>query len=327
MKKIALISLILSAILSGQIAIAKEFTDVNKMNADFVAIDYLSAQNILKGYDDGSFKPDQMVNRAESLKIIFAGLNITMDASADLSKLFPDVKADDWFAAYVAQAKSKAIISGNADGTFAPARTVSRAEFMKMLLETVGFKKELWLDQQIFADVPKDAWFAPYLNYAGKSGLLSKDSNNNLYPSKQLSRAEVSGIVYLMLVIINSKDSQFLIAQANAQIAQIENYLGGNDVASADRAAKLAVDMTQQVLKLLPTDLVVLGTAKIAKAYSLLVSSFIAALESRYADARDLANQTIAKADEAWQANHDTETVAKHLKDKANEILTQIAAK
>lgn len=327
MKKIVLTSLILVATLSGQVSFAKEFTDVNKMNADFVAIDYLSSQNILTGYEDGSFKPDQLVNRAEALKIIFSGLNVKLDAGADLSKLFLDVKADDWFAAYVAQAKSKGIISGNTDGTFAPARTVSRAEFMKMLLETVGFKKELWLNQQIFDDVPKDAWFAPYLNYAGKSGLLSKDNNNNLYPAKELSRAEVSEIVYLILTIINSKDSQFLITQAEAQIAQIENYLGGNNVAGADRAAKLAVDMTQQALKLLPTDPVVLGTAKIAKAYSLLVSSFVAALEARYSDARDLANQTIAKADEAWQVNHDTETVAKHLKDKANEILVQIAGK
>lgn len=331
MKKITLYSLILPALMSmmvgWQVSLAKEFTDVNKMNANFVAIDYLSSQNILKGYEDGSFKPDQKVNRAESLKIIFSGLKVTMETGMDLSKLFPDVKADDWFAVYVAHAKNKGIISGNVDGTFAPARTVSRAEFIKMLLETVGFKKELWLNLQIFADIPKEAWFAPYLNYAGKSGLLSKDSNNNLYPAAQLSRAEVAEIVYLMLVIINSKDLQFLISQSEAQMAQIEIYLGENDIASGNRAATLAVDMTQQALKLLPADAVVLGTAKIAKAYSLLVSSFIAALESRYADARDLANQTIAKADEAWQVNHDTEIVARHLKDKANEILTQIAGK
>jgi len=339
MKKIILSGLILGTMISGQIAMAKEFSDVNKMNADFVAIDYLSAQNVLNGYADGTFKPDQMVNRAESLKIIFAGLAVKLDSAADLSKLFPDVKATDWFAAYVAQAKAKAIISGNADGTFAPARTVSRAEFLKMLLETVGFKKELWVNQQIFNDVPKDAWFTPYLNYAGKSGLLTKDKDNNIFPARQLSRAEVAEIVYLLMTIINGNDENFLITQANAQIAQIENYLGGNDVASADRSAKLAVDMTQQALKLsttavtatpalvLPSAAVVLGTAKIAKAYSLLVSSFIAALESRYADARDLANQTIAKADEAYQANPDTETLAKHLKDKANQILIQIAGK
>lgn len=306
---------------------ARTFNDVNKVDPNFVAIDYLSNNDVLKGYADGNFKPDQLVNRAEALKIIFLSLDMTVDAKADLNNLFPDVKSSDWFATYVAQAKIKGIIGGNADGTFAPGRSVSRAEFVKMLLETVGFKKEMWLNQQLFEDVPKDAWFAPYMNYAGKSGLLSKDKKGDLLPSAQLSRAEVAEIVYLMMLITKSEDSNFLLSQSVAQVAQIENYLGVKDVASADRAAKLAVDMTQQAIKLLPGDSTAMGKAKIAKAYSLLVSAFIAALESRYTDARDLASQTITKATEAWQADQTTQPVAKHLKDKANEVLNQIRGK
>ncbi len=322
---------VLAMIAGNQIGFAKEFTDVNKMDADFVAIDYLSSQDVLNGYEDGSFKPGQLVNRAESLKMIFAGLKTPVPGGYDMdpSKLFPDVAVADWYAPYVALARSKGIISGNQDGTFAPARTVTRAEFLKMLLETVGFKKELWVNQQIFADVAADAWYTPYMNYAGKSGMLSRDSDNKLYPNRELSRAEVAKIIYLTLVIINSQDMAFLSSQADAQISQIENYLSGNDVVSADRSAKLAVDLTQQALKLSadPSDAEVLSKAKIARAYSLLVSSFVAALESRYGDARELANQTITKADEAWQVNHDTETVTKHLKDKAAEILAQLEGK
>ena len=45
-------------------AFAKTFNDVNKVDPNFVAIDYLSSKDVLKGYADGNFKPDQLVNRA-----------------------------------------------------------------------------------------------------------------------------------------------------------------------------------------------------------------------------------------------------------------------
>ncbi len=303
---------------------AKQFPDVPNTHSNYVAINFLSDQDVLKGYPDGQFMPEKLVNRAEALKIIFAGTKAKIDPGIAKDNLFKDVKSNDWFAEFVAHAKSKGIVGGNPDGTFAPGRDVSRAEFVKMLLMTAGFKEDSWKGQEHFADVPKDAWFNPYLNYAGKAGLIAKDENNNLNPAKNLSRGEVAEILYLILVIMNGKDTQFLVDQSEAQMAQIELYVASSDVKSAKRASELAVDLTQQAYRNLPDNNVVLGAAKIAKGYDALVDAFIYALKKDYVKATELANLVITKADEAWQANNETQPIARHLKDRAREILAQI---
>lgn len=59
------------------------------------------------------------------------GFGTTVWAQANI---FPDVDLTDWFYPYVNEIKDWGIVSGNDDGTFAPARNINRAEFSKMLV-------------------------------------------------------------------------------------------------------------------------------------------------------------------------------------------------
>lgn len=299
------------------------FSDVPRTHKHSVAIDYLSQQGIIKGYQEGTFKPEQLINRAEALKIIFIGKNIIPPSTVS-EVSFTDIKSSDWFAPYVMKAKELNVITGNPDGTFAPGRTVSRAEFIKMLLLVNSFKPDKWINQQMFPDIPQDAWYTAYMNYAGQAGLLEKDPQNNLKPAQELTRGEVAEILYLMTVIRNGKDTQFLIDQSQAQMAQIEIYIAANNLVSAKRASELAVDITQQAYQNAPTNKVVLGAAKLGRAYDFLVDSLIAALQKRSDEAKLLANNAITKATEAWEANNDLQPIARHIKDLANQILSKL---
>ncbi len=62
---------------------------------------------------------------------VLLGLGFTAFAQGTV---FPDVQLDDWFAEYVLEIKDWGVVSGNDDGTFAPARNINRAEFSKMLV-------------------------------------------------------------------------------------------------------------------------------------------------------------------------------------------------
>lgn len=328
MKKL-LIGALLAALMFPAATMAvvetKGFSDVPLAHMNYVAISYLNGEGVIKGYDDGTFKPDQLVNRAEALKIILEGNKV--DTAAEFKETgFTDVKTADWFAKYVVAGKTMGIINGNPDGSYAPGRNVAKSEFVKILLNANGFNPDKWKDQQIFTDVPADAWFSPYMNYAGQAGLISADEKNNLDPGKQLTRAEVAEIYYLMAVIRNGADSQFLLNQAETQMAQIEIYIAAQNPLSAKRASELAVDMTQQAYKNIPDNGIVLGAAKLARAYDYLVNSYISALQEQPQVATDWANQAIAKATEAWEANNELQTLARHIKDRANEILAQVAA-
>jgi hypothetical protein len=305
---------------------AKEFQDVGKNHDNYAAISYLNEQGILTGYEDGSFKPAQLVNRAEVVKIILEGLKISGEVNeADLSS-FPDVTGDEWFARYVLLAKQRGIVAGNADGNFAPARTVIRAELMKMLANAVNLNIEKWQGQSFYKDVPVDAWFNPFMNYAGKAGLITADAENKLYPERELNRGEVAEIIYLLVILKNAGNNEFLLEQAGVQMSLIDGYVDNKQIAMAKRSAELAVDMTQQALKNTPENVEVLAEAKLARSYDYLISSYILALQNNFAQAMEMSTMAILKADEATQASISTQSTAIYLKDSAEEIQSQLVS-
>ena len=322
MKKL-LIAALLMTTLATPIAYAASFSDVSQTHPHFVAIADLSEAGILNGYPDGSFQPDRIVNRVEALKVILGGANVQV-ATETTENPFSDTPKEQWYSPFVAKAKELGIVNGNPDGSFAPDRQVKRAEFMKMLLETNRFKKDKWEGQQFYTDVPPESWYAPYLNYAGKSGLLIPDAKGNLLPERAVTRAEMAEILYLTRIILRGRDSSFLVNQAEKQMAQIEAYIAAKEIGSAKRASELAFDFTQQALSLLPDNNIVLSAAKIAKAYDLLIDAYIAGLQQQKDKARELAELAKVKATEGWEANNDIQPVAKHIKDRADEIISQL---
>lgn len=302
-----------------------DFPDVLRTHDAYVAISYLAESGVLSGYPDGTFKPDNPINRAEVLKVILGGSNI--EAPEDFVEVtFPDFQREDWFARFVMKAKELGIVKGNdEDGTFAPARQVNKAEFLKMLLMANQIKPvPLEEGEAVAADVPAEVWFAPYVNYAFQVGIITKNSQDMLEPAKLLARGEVADMMYLLILIKGSKDTQFLLHRAEAELAQIEVYIAANKVFQAKRASELAVDLTQQAYKNMPDNNVVLGAAKLARAYDWLVDSFILGIQKDNEGAAELANKAIDKATEAWEANNATQPIARHIKDRAREILAQV---
>ncbi|MDF2379575.1 MAG: S-layer homology domain-containing protein [Candidatus Gracilibacteria bacterium] len=322
MKKIAIIAFVFGIIFSPS-ALAKEFPDVPREHIHYVAIDYLSEEGIIKGNPDGTFAPGGEVNRASALTLILksAGVGLKKDIS---ETGFSDVSSDQWFAQSVVTAKELGIVNGNPDGTFTPGAPVQRAAFLKMLLETNRFKKEKWAGESTAKDVPKDAWHAPYMTYGVKAGLVIPDKNGNVMPDKVLDRGEMAEIIYVLNIILKGSNTQFLITQAEKQMAQIEIYIGDKNINLSKRASELSVDLTQQAMKNKPEDNVVLGAAKIARAYDLLVDAFIAGLQKNPEKAKEFAEMSKAKAGEAYAANPETQPIGKHIKMRNDEILAQL---
>jgi tetratricopeptide (TPR) repeat protein len=162
------------------------------------------------------------------------------------------------------------------------------------------------------------------MNYALKVGIVTKNAENNAEPSKLLSRGEVADMMYLLILIKSSDDTQFLLHRAEAELAQIEVYIAANKIVNAKRASELAVDLTQQAYRNMPDNNVVLGAAKLARSYDWLVDSFIYGIQKDYEKAAEFANKSIDKASEAWEANNATQPIARHIKDRAREILAQV---
>lgn len=177
------------------------FADVTSSTRHARAISYLQSKQVISGYPDGTFKPEQTINRAEVTKVILGGSAI--EPLSGLTRVsFTDVFNDDWFAGWVERAKDMGIVSGNPDGSFTPSTTVNKASALKILLLTnqIDLSSVIVISDP-FADVDTGDWFAIYFQYAKDAGLLEADANGKVYPSAGMTRAEVAEMMYRLIRI------------------------------------------------------------------------------------------------------------------------------
>lgn len=171
------------------------FNDVTSTSKNGKAISYLKKKNIIKGYDDGSFRPDNELNRAELLKILVEGAGHSPDPT-QYQNCFPDVKTD-WYAKYVCFAKEKGWIQGYKDNTFRPASNINKVEALKMLLEI--FEVEMiQATENPYEDVAKGEWYTDYVNTA-KQGDLLEEKSANYEPAKMITRGQISENIFRLL--------------------------------------------------------------------------------------------------------------------------------
>lgn len=97
---------------------------------------YLKLMAIIEGYEDGTFKPEASITRAEALKMMLYAKGMS-DLNVDgVENIFSDIAEGDWFYAAVLKGYSMGIISGYQDGTFGPNNSITRAEFTKIFVNT-----------------------------------------------------------------------------------------------------------------------------------------------------------------------------------------------
>ncbi len=94
---------------------------------------------VVSGYEDGSFKPNSYITRAEVLTLLFNAKGIATD-SASAKAGFPDVQQNLWYSPAINFAVEKGIVSGYEDGTFGPSNYVTRGEMAKLAILVKALK-------------------------------------------------------------------------------------------------------------------------------------------------------------------------------------------
>lgn len=195
--KLATILLVV-LLLPTETAGAGTFSDLSENHTNYDAILYLQENGVLNGYSDGTFRPDQTVNRAEFLKIILEGSDIALDISTDTP--FTDINHNEWYGPYVKKAFHESWINGYSDGTFRPNQTINKVEALKILAVVQGWQLATPTTQP-FTDTTLDAWYTPYISYAKEHGYL-EESGNYFSPAVNMSRAKISEVIYRTIATI-----------------------------------------------------------------------------------------------------------------------------
>ncbi|MEK7672879.1 MAG: glycoside hydrolase domain-containing protein [Patescibacteria group bacterium] len=190
-----IVSLILVTTISSITLTTQAFTDI-KDSEQKIAIDYLEAKGVIDGYADGTFKPNNLINRAELAKILVEAADYNPDVD-QYHSCFPDVKKE-WFARYICFAKEKGWVQGYPNNTFKPAQNVNRAEAMKMLLNSRKIEVPANVNTNIFKDVKVGEWYAPYVKVAKDQKVTL--AQNFFYPESSITRGEFSLFAYRSMI-------------------------------------------------------------------------------------------------------------------------------
>jgi len=139
----------------------------------------------LSGYPDGSFKPDQAINRAEFVTVLnrAAGYRETKEIA------FTDVSSTDWFAADLAKAIAVGYISGYSDRSFKPGKAVTRQEAATILARAAK------LNSSVLTANYKDkgeiaSWSASSVAAVSSQGFLTGYPDGCFKPERAMTRAE-----------------------------------------------------------------------------------------------------------------------------------------
>ena len=152
MKKLKRIAaLTLAAACAATVCAGAAFTDQSDIKVDSRVIDTLVEKNVIKGYENGSFQPNETVSRAEMAKMIYVlrtngGTDAVLrtnggtDAATYAEKMstnFNDVN-NHWASGYIKYCYAYGIVAGKSSTVFAPDAPVTTVEAAKMLLVYSG---------------------------------------------------------------------------------------------------------------------------------------------------------------------------------------------
>ena len=155
------------------------FSDVTSAHWAANYIGYMEQFGIVRGYSDGTFRPNAPITRAE-----FAAICCRFEKLTSGTVTFSDVPASHWAAKSIAYAATRGWVTGYADGTFKPGNNITRAEVAAVtcrLLERNADKeyirahlKEL---PRVFSDLNEQHWAYWYAMEAANGHDYTKSGN------------------------------------------------------------------------------------------------------------------------------------------------------
>lgn len=230
----------------GIVHAAKEnpqsFSDVPPTHSHYDAIEFLTEADIVSGYEDGTFKPDGTINRAEAMKLVVLGENVWFGMEFSGERIaeptvgivgegeggeksegdegsrevttppftFSDFEENSWFSPYVYNAYDRDIIRGYEDGTFRPGNNINKAEALKIVLLTFTEGNTFPnATKNPFPDVPFGQWFAPYVKYAKDTIIIEPDQFGKYNPGQDITRGEFAEMVYRLLYMAEHEQGEF----------------------------------------------------------------------------------------------------------------------
>ena len=169
-----------------------QFSQTATYNGKNVAIGQKNFQYTLTGdpigtiSDTGLLTIDEDASGSAVLSIASGGVVKKIDI--EVNGIFSDINGH-WAEPYIAEMYEQGIVSGTGAGKFSPESDIRRADFMVMLYRAAGSPAAEDGDDEGFADVQDDAYYAEAVKWAKSLG-IAKGDGTNFRPMASMTRED-----------------------------------------------------------------------------------------------------------------------------------------
>lgn len=169
------------------------FVDLSKDHEAYDAIIALYNEDIISGYNNNQFKPENPVTRGQAAAII----NRVLGLQATNLNSFKDVNASNIFAKDIAAIKSTGIISGYSDGTFRPNEYMTKAQMAVIVDRALGDDvKSASTTSLVYSDVHPGYWAYSAIMVLYSTDKTAVFDGPKFKASVRATRAEFSTAIY-----------------------------------------------------------------------------------------------------------------------------------
>ena len=193
-KKIIPIVLMLILVFSST---SYAFSDISEHWAKD-SIDELNKINIVNGYEDDTFRPDNYMTRAEVATII----NRLIGATKESSKYIPDINRQDWYYSEIRKAVQIGVMQGDSKGYTRPTSYITREEVMAMISRAFYISGNTMLTGKYVDESEISEWAMKYVSGFINFEYINGYEDGTIRPKAYITRAEFITILNRMFETI-----------------------------------------------------------------------------------------------------------------------------
>jgi len=218
MKKVLSIVLTIAMVMSFMPSVvfaadSATYSDISGKKCE-AAVEELSELGVVNGYEDGTFRPENNVTRAEMSKLIVAALGL--DPTSGTTK-FIDMGGSEWAIPYVGYAESLGIVNGYGGGKFGPKDNVTYDQAITMIVRALGYTDA--------CEEMQGTWPANYVQKGNELGVLKDVNKTGADPANR-------GDIAIMLANVLDRAMVYIDKDGVTQFKTGKDYAIGFDDSS-----------------------------------------------------------------------------------------------
>ncbi|TYQ16519.1 UNVERIFIED_CONTAM: S-layer family protein [Acetivibrio alkalicellulosi] len=151
----------------------------------------------LRGYPDGTFRPENSITRAEAAVILAKLLGADENANYTSSIIYNDLDDRHWAVWAIEYVSEKELFKGYPDGTFMPNQNITRAEFATVIFKTIQIMDNIE-ERKIYDNIFTDTighWAQQFIEQLSDMGYINGYPDRTFKPNNMIKRSESVALV------------------------------------------------------------------------------------------------------------------------------------